>query len=79
MKSAEFRDAITRRPIRITRTVLFVSVLALATRLLQMLGVELGYGLSLERTTTWLVGERTQNPTDRSTGIFRYPRCLTRN
>ena len=58
MKSAGFRDAITRRPIRITRTVLFVSVLALATRpILQMLGVELGYGLSLERTTTWLIGE----------------------
>ena len=58
MESAGFRDAITRRPIRITRTVLFVSVLALATRpILQMLGIELAYGLSLERTTTWLVGE----------------------
>ena len=48
-----FRDAITRRPIRITRTVVFVSVLALVIRpILQMLGVELGYGLSLERATT---------------------------
>jgi len=57
-ESAGFRDAITRRPIRITRTVLFISVLALATRpILQMLGVELGYGVSLERTSTWLVGE----------------------
>ena len=45
-------------PIRVTRTVVFVSVLALVTRpLLQMLGVELGYGLSLERATTWLVEE----------------------
>lgn len=51
-----FRDAITRRPIRIIRTVVFLTVLVLATRpILQMLGVELGYGLSLERATTWLV------------------------
>ena len=53
-----FRDAIARRPIRVTRTVVFVSVLAIVTRpILQMLGVELGYGLSLERATTWLVEE----------------------
>ena len=53
-----FRDALTRRPIRITRTVVFVSVLALVTRpILQLLGVELGYGLSLERATAWLVEE----------------------
>ena len=57
-EGAGFRDAITRRPIRITRTLLFVSVLALITRpIFEMLGVELGYGLSLERTSTWLVGE----------------------
>ena len=57
-EGAGFRDAITRRPIRITRTLLFVSVLALITRpIFGMLGVELGYGLSLERTSTWLVGE----------------------
>ena len=38
-----FRDAITRRPIRVTRTVVFVSVLAIVTRpILRMLGVELG-------------------------------------
>ena len=56
-EGAGFRDAITRRPIRITRTLLFVSVLALITRpIFEMLGVELGYGLSLERTSTWLVG-----------------------
>ena len=53
-----FRDAITRRPVRITRAVVFVSVLALATRpILQLLGVELGYGLSLERATAWLIEE----------------------
>ena len=53
-----FRDTITRRPIRITRTLVFISVLAVVTRpILQMLGVDLGYGLSLERATTWLVEE----------------------
>ncbi len=57
-KGAGFRDAITRRPIRITRTLLFVSVLVLSTRpIFEMLGVEVSYGLSLERTSTWLVGE----------------------
>ena len=57
-EGAGCRDAITRRPIRITRTLLFVSVLALITRpIFEMLGVDLGYGLSLERTSTWLVGE----------------------
>ena len=53
-----FRDTITRRPIRITRTIVFVSALAVVTRpILQMLGVELGYGLSLERASAWLVEE----------------------
>ena len=53
-----FRETITRRPIRITRTIVFVAALAIVTRpILQMLGVELGYGLSLERATTWLVEE----------------------
>ena len=53
-----FRDTIIRRPIRITRAIVFVSALAIVTRpILQMLGVEFGYGLSLERATTWLVEE----------------------
>ena len=53
-----FRDTITRRPIRVTRAVVFASVLAIVTRpILQMLGVELGYGLSLERATAWLLEE----------------------
>lgn len=49
---------IEQRPVRATRVLVFVAVLAVATRpILEMLGVELPYGLSLERVTTWLAEE----------------------
>ena len=51
-------DALEQRPVRVTRLLVFVAVFAFATRpILEMLGVELPYGLSLERVTTWLVEE----------------------
>ena len=50
-----FRDPIQRRPIRIIRGLVFLVALALVTPpVLEMLGVDLAYGIPLESATAWL-------------------------
>jgi len=51
-----FRDPIHRRPIRIVRGLVFIASLVLVTTpILELLGVELSYGIRLDRLTTWLL------------------------
>ena len=53
-----FRDPIKRRPIRIVRGLVFIAMLGIATRpMLEVMGVEVEYGIPLERVTTWLFQE----------------------
>ncbi len=53
-----FRDPIKRRPIRIVRGLVFIAMLGIATRpTLEVMGVEVEYGIPLERVTTWLFQE----------------------
>ena len=50
-----FRDPIQRRPIRIVRAIVFLATLALITPpILEILGLELSYGIPLESVTSWL-------------------------
>ena len=66
-------DALEQRPVRVTRLLVFVTVFAVATRpILEMLGVELPYGLSLERVTTWLVEEGPPDRAHLRPGVFRH-------
>ena len=53
-----FRDPIQRRPIRIVRGLVFVAMLGIAIRpTLEVMGVEVEYGIPLDRVTTWLFEE----------------------
>ena len=53
-----FRDPIQRRPIRLVRGLVFLATLALITPpVLEMLGVDLAYGVPLENATAWLFQE----------------------
>lgn len=53
-----FRDPIKRRPIRIVRGLVFFAMLGIATRpTLEVMGVEMEYGIPLDRATTWLFEE----------------------
>ncbi len=53
-----FRDPIKRRPIRIVRGLVFIVMLGIATRpTLEVMGVEVEYGIPLERITAWLFQE----------------------
>lgn len=50
-----FRDPIQRRPIRIVRAIVFLATLALITPpILEILGLDLSYGIPLESATAWL-------------------------
>ena len=51
-----FRDPIQRRPIQVVRAIVFVAtLLLLAPPILEVLAVELSYGIPLEQVTTWLL------------------------
>ena len=55
---AKFRDPIRRRPIRIVRALVFVASMGIITPpALEMLGVNLAFGVSLERITGWVFEE----------------------
>ena len=53
-----FRKPITRRPIRIVRALIFLATLVIVTPpVLELFGVELRYGIPLERAMAWLFTE----------------------
>ena len=54
-EQAAFRDPIQQRPIRRIRGLIFIATVGIALRpILEMLGLDLTYGLSLERVTSWV-------------------------
>ena len=53
-----FRDPIRRRPIRIVRALVFLGTLVVVTPpILEFLGVDLSYGIPLERASAWIFEE----------------------
>ena len=55
---AGFRDPIQRRPIRVVRAIVFLATMGVVTPpALEMLGVDLTFGVPLEGITTWLFQE----------------------
>lgn len=57
-EGSSFRDPIQRRPIRVARAIVFLATMVLITPpILEALGVDLSYGIPLERATAWLFEE----------------------
>lgn len=54
-EATSFKDPIRRRPIQVVRLIVFLATLVLiAPPILEALGLELSYGISLDQATNWL-------------------------